>query len=99
MKLEDLLQALRSVDAASDARFAAIELAGISADSRMIKPGDLFVAVTGAKDDGLRFVDQAVASGAVAIMAPTSASATTTPATLASPRNHHMVLRLAILVM
>jgi len=36
---------------------------------------------------------------AVAIMAPTSASATTAPATRASPRNHHMVLRLAILVM
>ena len=36
---------------------------------------------------------------AVAIMAPTSASATITPATLASPRYHHMVLRLAILVM
>src|ERR1700675_3333979 len=69
MKLEDLLQALQSVDAASNARFAALELAGISADSRMIKPGDLFVAVTGAKEDGLRFVDQAVASGAVAIMA------------------------------
>jgi UDP-N-acetylmuramoyl-L-alanyl-D-glutamate--2,6-diaminopimelate ligase len=69
MKLEDLLQSLRSVDAASNARFAALELAGISADSRRIKPSDLFVAVTGAKDDGLRFVDQALASGAVAVMA------------------------------
>jgi UDP-N-acetylmuramoyl-L-alanyl-D-glutamate--2,6-diaminopimelate ligase len=68
MKLQDLLQGLLTVDGASDARFAAIELAGISADSRRIKPGDLFVAVTGAKDDGLRFVDQALASGAAAIM-------------------------------
>jgi UDP-N-acetylmuramoyl-L-alanyl-D-glutamate--2,6-diaminopimelate ligase len=69
MKLQGLLQSLLSVDAASDARLAALELAGISADSRSIKRGDLFVAVTGGKDDGLRFVDQALASGAAAIMA------------------------------
>ena len=65
MKLADLL----TVDAVSDARFAALELAGISADSRTVKPGDLFVAVAGAKDDGLRFVGDALASGAAAIMA------------------------------
>jgi UDP-N-acetylmuramoyl-L-alanyl-D-glutamate--2,6-diaminopimelate ligase len=65
MKLADLL----TVDAVSDARFAAIEVGGISADSRTIKPGDLFVAVAGTKDDGLRFIDQAVASGAAAVMA------------------------------
>jgi UDP-N-acetylmuramoyl-L-alanyl-D-glutamate--2,6-diaminopimelate ligase len=69
MQLKDLLQDLLSVNATSDARFAALELAGISADSRAIKSGDLFVAVTGAKDDGLRFVDQALAAGAAAIMA------------------------------
>ena len=69
MKLKDLLQALPCVHAASDASFAVPELAGISADSRRIKPGDLFVAVTGASDDGLHFVDQALASGAVAVMA------------------------------
>ena len=65
MKLEKLLTS----DAVSDARFAALEIAGVSADSRTIKPGDLFVAVAGAKDDGLRFVGQALASGAAAVMA------------------------------
>jgi UDP-N-acetylmuramoyl-L-alanyl-D-glutamate--2,6-diaminopimelate ligase len=65
MKLADLL----TVDAESDARFAALELGGIGADSRTIKPGDLFVALAGEKDDGLRFVGQAVASGAAAVMA------------------------------
>ena len=69
MKLRDLLQALLSVDAESDARLASMELAGISADSRRITPGDLFIAVTGIKEDGLRFVDQALAAGAVAVMA------------------------------
>ena len=47
---------LLTVDAVSDARFAALDVTGISADSRTVKPGDLFVAVAGAKDDGLRFV-------------------------------------------
>src|SRR6202171_1257173 len=65
MKLENLL----TVDSVSDARFATLELNGISADSRTVKPGDLFVAVAGAKDDGLRFVGQAVAAGAAGLMA------------------------------
>ena len=56
MKLSDLLP----VDAVSDARFASLEVRGIAADSRKVKPGDLFVAVSGAKDDGLRFVAHAV---------------------------------------
>jgi UDP-N-acetylmuramoyl-L-alanyl-D-glutamate--2,6-diaminopimelate ligase len=65
MKLKNLLP----VDAVSDARFAALDVAGVSADSRTIKPGHLFVAVAGAKDDGLRFVGPALAAGAAAIMA------------------------------
>src|SRR5262245_4220565 len=68
MKLADLLTA----DAVSDARFAALEVTGVNADSRMVKPGDLFVAVAGAKADGLTFVPQALASGAAAIMAERS---------------------------
>jgi UDP-N-acetylmuramoyl-L-alanyl-D-glutamate--2,6-diaminopimelate ligase len=65
MKLKNLL----TVDAVSDARFDALDVKGISADSRTTKPSDLFVAVAGAKDDGLRFVGQALASGAMAVMA------------------------------
>src|SRR5260370_38534544 len=65
MKLKNLL----TVDSVSDARFATLELNGISADSRTVKPGDLFVAMAGAKDDGLRFVAQALAAGAAASMA------------------------------
>ena len=65
MKLQNLL----TVDSVSDARFASLELGGVSADSRTVQPGDLFVAMAGAKDDGLRFVAQALAAGAAAIMA------------------------------
>jgi UDP-N-acetylmuramoyl-L-alanyl-D-glutamate--2,6-diaminopimelate ligase len=71
MKLADLLPA----DAACDARFAARDIAGVSADSRKVAHGGLFVAVAGAKDDGLRFVSQAVAAGAVAVMAERAPSA------------------------
>jgi UDP-N-acetylmuramoyl-L-alanyl-D-glutamate--2,6-diaminopimelate ligase len=65
MKLANLL----TVDALSDARFAALEVDGITADSRTVKPGHLFVALAGSKDDGLRFVAPAIAAGAVAVMA------------------------------
>jgi UDP-N-acetylmuramoyl-L-alanyl-D-glutamate--2,6-diaminopimelate ligase len=64
MKLAKLL----TVDSISDARYAALNVRGITADSRAVKPGDLFVAVTGTKTDGLRFVASAAAAGAVAIM-------------------------------
>src|SRR5262245_7961785 len=65
MKLKDLL----TIDAISDVRFDALDVRGITADSRAVKPGDLFVAIAGSKQDGLRFVAPAVAGGAVAIMA------------------------------
>jgi len=63
------LSGLLTVDSVSDVRFAARDVSGITADSRTVKPGDVFVAVAGTKDDGLRFVGQALASGAAAIMA------------------------------
>jgi UDP-N-acetylmuramoyl-L-alanyl-D-glutamate--2,6-diaminopimelate ligase len=65
MKLSDLL----TDDAESDARFSALDITGVSADSRAIKRGDLFVAVPGTRSDGLSFVPQALAAGAAAIMA------------------------------
>jgi UDP-N-acetylmuramoyl-L-alanyl-D-glutamate--2,6-diaminopimelate ligase len=65
MKLKHLL----TVDAVSDARSAELDVTGISADTRTLKAGELFVAMAGAKDDGLRFVDSALAKGAAAIMA------------------------------
>ncbi len=62
MKLADLpLEGARF-----DPRFAGLELGGIAADSRKVKPGDLFVAIAGAKADGAHFAKQAAAAGAVA---------------------------------
>ena len=63
MKLRDLF----SDDATIDASAEAVTVTGLSVDSRSVKPGDLFFALAGAKTDGARFVDAAIASGAVAI--------------------------------
>jgi len=56
-------------DAECDARYAKLNVGGVTADSRAVKRGDAFVAVTGGKADGLQFVAAAVAAGAVAIVA------------------------------
>jgi UDP-N-acetylmuramoyl-L-alanyl-D-glutamate--2,6-diaminopimelate ligase len=65
MNLRDLLP----LGAEMDARFDALPIAGITADSRAVKPGFLFAAVPGTKADGLAFVPKALAAGAVAVMA------------------------------
>ncbi|HET9904033.1 MAG TPA: UDP-N-acetylmuramoyl-L-alanyl-D-glutamate--2,6-diaminopimelate ligase [Xanthobacteraceae bacterium] len=56
-------------DAEFEARFADLALAGISADSRSIAEGDLFVALSGSRAEGALFVDAALAAGAKAVMA------------------------------
>ena len=43
---------------------------GITADSRAVRPGYLFAALPGVKADGRRFIADAVAKGAVAVLAP-----------------------------
>src|SRR5205085_9982660 len=63
MKLPDLLQHEPGIDPA----LAAVEVTGISADSRSVRAGDVFFAVSGTKDDGLRFLPDALAAGAVAV--------------------------------
>jgi UDP-N-acetylmuramoyl-L-alanyl-D-glutamate--2,6-diaminopimelate ligase len=64
MKLRDLL----GDDAACPAGAGDIAVAGLASDSRLVKPGDVFFALAGAKTDGAKFVAGAVASGAVAVV-------------------------------
>jgi len=45
-----------------------IEIGGIAYDSRRVRPGDLFVAVRGEKDDGHRFIPAAAEKGAAAVL-------------------------------
>jgi UDP-N-acetylmuramoyl-L-alanyl-D-glutamate--2,6-diaminopimelate ligase len=61
------LRELFSDDAVMGAGAAELAVGGLAVDSRAVKPGDLFFALAGAKTDGARFIDQAIASGAVAI--------------------------------
>src|SRR2546422_204898 len=63
MKLRDVF----SDDAMIDPQAEAVVVTGLAADSRAVKPGDLFFALAGSKTDGARFIDSAIASGAVAI--------------------------------
>jgi UDP-N-acetylmuramoyl-L-alanyl-D-glutamate--2,6-diaminopimelate ligase len=56
-------------EALADARQAGIEIAGITSDSRKVKPGFMFVAIAGAKADGAHFAKQAAAAGCVAVAA------------------------------
>ncbi len=64
MKLGELL----TDTAKLDARAAAIDVRGVTADSRAVKPGDVFVAMAGSKTDGSAFAAQAAAAGAAAIV-------------------------------
>jgi len=46
------------------------DISGISADSREVEKGFLFAAVPGTQQDGRKYIGDAVAKGAVAVLAP-----------------------------
>ena len=48
-------------------------ISGLEYDSRRIKPGHAFVAMHGESSDGNKFIDQAIAAGAVAVVTDSSA--------------------------
>ena len=64
MRLEALLPQTMRCDAA----YADVEITGLTADSRTVAPGYLFAALPGEHLDGNRFVAQAVAQGAAAVL-------------------------------
>lgn len=45
-----------------------VEITGLSSNSKLVTPGDLFIAKKGLTHDGARFIPDAVAAGAVAIL-------------------------------
>ena len=53
----------------ADGELASRAIAGLAFDSRKTAPGDLFFALSGAKDDGRRHVGEALAKGAAAVVA------------------------------
>ncbi len=60
---------LRSVLGAAERPLAAIGVTRVHFDSRAVRPGSLFVAVPGARADGHDYIPDAVARGAVAVVA------------------------------
>ena len=60
---------LISPEAKLSAAVAALPIAGITADSRQVKPGYLFAALCGVNTDGARFAADAVARAAGAVLA------------------------------
>jgi UDP-N-acetylmuramoyl-L-alanyl-D-glutamate--2,6-diaminopimelate ligase len=66
MALISLSELFHDMMPAGDA--GSIAVTGLSADSRDIKPGFVFFAVPGTKADGLQYAQQAISSGAIAIV-------------------------------
>ena len=65
MNLGKLLQGIDILDGRWD---PALEITGVSYDSRETKPGDLFVAMTGCETDGHRFIPMALEKGAACVL-------------------------------
>jgi UDP-N-acetylmuramoyl-L-alanyl-D-glutamate--2,6-diaminopimelate ligase len=63
------LLAAAGIEAALPSAQQGLEIGAIASDSRLVTPGALFVAVPGLRADGRRFIADAVARGAVAVVA------------------------------
>ena len=64
-RLEDILT---RVDVLASSGDLAVEITGITLDSREVQAGYLFVAIAGHQVDGHDYLDQAIAKGAVALV-------------------------------
>ena len=56
-----------------------IEIASLTADSRAVRPGDLFFALAGSKQDGARYIADALARGAAAVCIDDASRVTIAP--------------------
>ena len=65
MKLKDLITGIPAVQVCAPDE---LEITGVSYDSRLTKPGDLFVAITGYALDGHAYIPAAVKNGAVCVV-------------------------------
>jgi len=69
MKWKDLVGEVTAVDASGD---SAQPVTGVEYDSRRVRPGAVFVAMKGGSTDGNRYVDKALAAGALGIITDSS---------------------------
>ncbi len=62
------LATLAGADVKLSADWAGLDISGLTADSREVKPGYLFAALPGVQFDGAKFIPQAIARGAAAVL-------------------------------
>ena len=68
MELSELKPILLKIKGSKLYNFRNLTIKGISYNSKQVKPGDLFVAIPGAKTDGAYFIPEALQRGAVAVI-------------------------------
>ncbi|WP_428429289.1 UDP-N-acetylmuramoyl-L-alanyl-D-glutamate--2,6-diaminopimelate ligase [Pararhizobium sp.] len=69
MKIKDLIgKDFPEIASQLDSKAGDIDIAAITADSRQVGPGTLFMALSGSKADGKAFIDEAIARGAAAVV-------------------------------
>ncbi len=68
--MSELLDMLQPTAAAPWAAARGVHVHSVTADSRAAEAGSLFVAIPGSRTDGRRFIADAVARGAAAVLAP-----------------------------
>lgn len=71
-----------------------LSVAGLTSDSRAVKPGFVFAALPGTHVDGSKFIPQAVAAGAIAVIGPAGAEAGGVPL-IASTNPRQLFARMA----
>jgi len=66
MRIKPLIQSLGITNIASN--LEDFEVKGLSCNSKAVKDGFVFVAIKGAREDGNKFIDEAIAKGAKAVV-------------------------------
>lgn len=77
LEARGLLRAV--IPAAGETAADNVAVADVVLDSRLVRPGSLFAAVSGGRHDGHRFVREAVAAGAGAVLAERSVEGLSAP--------------------
>lgn len=83
-----LIEVLKGTENMIDAQRidGTLDIAGLTCDSRAVRPGYLFAALPGVKADGRDYIDQAVAGGAVCVLGPVDTQAPVPVISAGNPR-------------
>ncbi len=65
MKLKKLLREIEQVQVKGSKE---VEFSGVSSNSKLVAPGNLFVARTGLKESGVKYIPEAISAGAAGIV-------------------------------